>query len=201
MASIAKVEQVDLNTLKPYEHNAKVHTAEQIDKLIASIEEFGFLNPCLIDKDYNIIAGHGRVMAAKEMGMDKVPCVFVEGLSDAQRKAYLLADNRLAELAEWDWNIVDCELGELEEMDFDIDILGFDNDEINPEDFDTEFSLADGDKSEICQMTFTVHEEQKGLIEYVLSQVEINDADTYGNTNQKGNAIYKVVKQWAEQRK
>ena len=125
MAKIGKVQEVAVNELVPYEKNAKLHGEDQIEKLKASILEFGFLTPCLIDKKKNIIAGHGRVMAAKALGMETVPCVFIEGLSEAQRKAYILADNRLGELGEWDMELVTSELEELRDMDFNIDLTGF----------------------------------------------------------------------------
>lgn len=125
MGKIAEVQEVTLTSLVPYERNAKIHGADQIEKLKASIQEFGFLTPCLIDRDYNIIAGHGRVMAARELGMETVPCVFVEGLSDTQRRAYILADNRLGELGEWDMDAVNLELTELDDLDFDITLTGF----------------------------------------------------------------------------
>ena len=125
MGKIAKVQEVAIEKIKPYENNAKIHGAEQVEKLKASIEEFGFLTPCLIDKNYNLIAGHGRVMAAKEIGMEKVPCVFIEGLTEAQRKAYTLADNRLGELGTWDMDVVVGELEALRDADFDIELTGF----------------------------------------------------------------------------
>ena len=142
MAKIAKVQEVALNKLKPYEQNAKIHGQEQIEKLKASIEEFGFLTPCLIDAEYNLIAGHGRVMAAKQLGMEKVPCVFIEGLTEAQRRAYILADNRLGELGEWDMDIVFDELFELDNMDFDVALTGFD---LPEESFDSPAEDYDGD--------------------------------------------------------
>lgn len=126
MAKIAEVQEVTVSLLKPYENNAKQQGKEQIEKLKSSILEFGFLTPCLIDREYNIIAGHGRVMAAKELGMEAVPCVFIEGLTEAQRRAYILADNRLGELGEWDMDLVNCELLALLDMDFDISLTGFD---------------------------------------------------------------------------
>ena len=128
MAKIADVQEVSLNVLVPYERNAKKHGEEQLEKLKASILEFGFLTPCLIDQDFNIIAGHGRVMAAKELGLEKVPCVFIEGLTEEQRKAYILADNRLSELGEWDMELVMDELTALKDEDFDITLTGFDFD-------------------------------------------------------------------------
>ena len=124
MAKIAEVQEVRLDALVPYERNAKIHGEAQIEKLMASIREFGFLTPCLIDRDHNIIAGHGRVMAAKALGMKTVPCVYVEGLTDAQRRAYILADNRLGELGEWDMDVVADELDWLAENGIDIDVTG-----------------------------------------------------------------------------
>ena len=130
MAKIDRVQEVSTELLKPYENNAKIHTDDQINKIAESIKEFGFLNPCLIDKEYRILAGHGRVMAAKKLGMDTVPCVYIEGLNEAQRRAYILADNRLAELAEWDMNIVDQEIEELYGDGYDVTLTGFDYDDI-----------------------------------------------------------------------
>ena len=131
MGKIAKVQEVTLSKLIPYINNAKIHSEEQVTKIASSIREFGFLNPVIIDKDFNIIAGHGRVMAAKKLDMETVPCLFVEGLTEAQRKAYILADNRLGELAEWDMNLVESELSALKDMDFDIDLTGFELPELN----------------------------------------------------------------------
>lgn len=125
MAKSVKLQEVAIDLLKPYERNAKMHPQEQVEKLVASIKEFGFVTPCVIDEEYNLIAGHGRVQAAKEMGLEAVPCVFVEGLTEAQRRAFILADNRLGELGEWDMELVIDELQELEDMDFDIDLTGF----------------------------------------------------------------------------
>ena len=200
MGKTADMQEVTLEKLVPYANNAKIHGPEQIEKLKASIEEFGFLTPCLIDRDFNLIAGHGRVIAAKELGMETVPCVFVEGLTDAQRRAYILADNRLGEIAEWDENAVGFELGELSALDFDISIIGFDALDLSADDFGTDFDLPTGDKPEICQMTFTLHQEQKELIERALEEVQDNVIDTFGNTNKNGNALYEVVRQWEEQR-
>ena len=126
MAKIANLQEVAVDKLVPYERNAKIHGAEQIEKLKASIQEFGFLTPCLIDKDFNLIAGHGRVMAAKELGMKTVPCVFVDHLTKAERRAYILADNRLSELGEWDMNLVLEEIEVLDDVGFDVTLTGFD---------------------------------------------------------------------------
>ena len=125
MAEVKQVKTVVIDKLIPYVNNAKKHTDDQVTRIASSIREFGFVNPVLVDKDFNIIAGHGRVMAAQKLGWTEVPCLFVEGLTEAQRKAYILADNRLGELAEWDMELVTSELELLQELDFDIDLTGF----------------------------------------------------------------------------
>ena len=125
MGEIKQRKNVPVDKLIPYINNAKVHSEDQVTRIASSIREFGFLNPVLIDQDYNIIAGHGRVMAARKLEMKEVPCLFVEGLTDAQRKAYILADNKLGELSDWDMDLVTSELEMLQELDFDIDLTGF----------------------------------------------------------------------------
>ena len=136
MAKIADVQEVSLDLLRPYERNAKKHGSDQIEKLKASILEFGFLTPCLIDRNYNIIAGHGRVMAANGLGMRSVPCVFVEGLTEEQRRAYILADNKLGDLGEWDMTLVWDEIAELDSEGFDVEVTGFDIPEQNADWFE-----------------------------------------------------------------
>lgn len=141
MGQIVKQEKVRTSELIPYASNAKIHSESQIKKIAASIREFGFLNPVLIDKDKNIIAGHGRVMAADLLKLEEVPCVYIEGLTEAQKKAYILADNRLGELAEWDMELVNSELDILKEMDFDIDLTGFELKIEEPEVKDDDFEI------------------------------------------------------------
>ena len=125
-----QMELVSISKLVPYVNNARTHSPEQIMKLRSSLREFGFINPVIIDKDFGIIAGHGRVMAAKEEGIDEVPCVFVDYLTEAQKKAYILADNRMAMDAGWDEELLRIEIEALQGMDFDIGLAGFDDDEI-----------------------------------------------------------------------
>lgn len=134
MAKIADMQEVSLDLLKPYEKNAKIHGEDQIEKLMESIKEFGFISPCLVERNtYNLIAGHGRVEAAKRLGMKTVPCVFVEDITEAQRKAYILADNRLSELGEWDMDMVNIELEELNDLGFDVSVTGFNFELDSPE--------------------------------------------------------------------
>ena len=129
--STERFEKVPIDKLVPYARNARTHSKEQIAQLRASIREFGFLIPCLVDGKYNIIAGHGRVLAAREEGITEVPCVFAEHLTDAQKRAYILADNRLALNAGWDEEMLSVELADLQGADFDLSLLGFDDAELN----------------------------------------------------------------------
>lgn len=122
-----QLERRPISELVPYARNARTHSDAQIAQLRASIREFGFINPVLIDAAGNIIAGHGRVLAAQAEGMTEVPCVLVEHLSDAQRRAYILADNRLAEMSGWDGEMLAVELGEIQTSGLDLELTGFDS--------------------------------------------------------------------------
>ena len=125
-----QMKMVSIDKLVPYVNNARTHSKEQIAKLRGSLREFGFINPVIIDKDYGIIAGHGRVLAAKEENMDQVPCVLVDYLTAAQKKAYILADNRFAMDAGWDEEMLRVEIESLQGEDFDISLTGFDEKEL-----------------------------------------------------------------------
>lgn len=126
MKTTTQMTLVEIDKLIPYINNARTHSVEQINKLRSSLREFGFINPVIIDKDYGIIAGHGRVLAAKEEGIDKVPCVLVDYLTETQKKAYILADNRMALDAGWDEELLKLEIEALQGEDFDVGLTGFD---------------------------------------------------------------------------
>ena len=125
-----KVERRKINTIIPYARNSRTHSAEQVAQIAASIKEWGFTNPILIDVDGEIIAGHGRLLAAQKLGLDEVPCITAVGWSDAQKKAYVIADNKLALNAGWDDELLAIEFGELKDLDFDLSLTGFDPDEL-----------------------------------------------------------------------
>lgn len=125
-----EMKMVSTSKLIPYVNNARTHSQEQVNKLRGSLREFGFINPVIIDSDFNVIAGHGRLMAAKEEGIEEVPCVLVDYLTEAQKKAYILADNRYAQDAGWDEELLRLEIEALEGMDFDVSLTGFDDQEI-----------------------------------------------------------------------
>jgi ParB-like chromosome segregation protein Spo0J len=125
-----QIEQVPVEKLIPYVNNSRTHSEEQVAQIAASIREFGFNNPVLIDKDDTIIAGHGRIQAARKLGLAEVPCVRLEHLTETQRKAYIIADNRLALNAGWNEELLTIELNDLLADGFALDILGFDSDEL-----------------------------------------------------------------------
>jgi DNA modification methylase len=125
------LEQVPIDKLVPYDRNARTHSKEQIAQLRASLREFGFVSPAVIDADYNILVGHGRVTAAREEGYETVPCVFAENLTEAQKRAYILADNQLALNAGWDEEMLSVELSDLQDQSFDLSLLGFDAGELD----------------------------------------------------------------------
>lgn len=125
-----EMQMVAVSKLVPYVNNARTHSAEQIMKLRSSLREFGFINPVIIDSDYNVIAGHGRIMAAKEEGLKEVPCVLVDYLTESQKKAYILADNRMAMDAGWDEGLLRIEIESLQADGFDIGFTGFDENEL-----------------------------------------------------------------------
>ena len=125
-----EMQLIPLGKLVPYVNNARTHSPEQLAKLRSSLREFGFINPVIIDRDFNVIAGHGRIVAAKEEGITEVPCVFVDYLTEAQKKAYILADNRMALDAGWDEELLRIEIESLQGTDFDVSLTGFGEDEI-----------------------------------------------------------------------
>ena len=124
------MEMVAVEKLVPYVNNARTHSPEQITKLRSSLREFGFINPVIIDKDYGVIAGHGRLMAAKEEGIKEVPCVLVDYLTEAQKKAYIIADNRFAQDAGWDEELLRIEIESLQAEAFEVSLTGFEDQEI-----------------------------------------------------------------------
>jgi site-specific DNA-methyltransferase (adenine-specific) len=125
-----QIEQIIVDTLIPYARNSRTHSDEQVAQIAASIREFGFTNPVLIDADGGIIAGHGRVMAARKLDMQEVPCIRLAHLTDTQKRAYIIADNKLALNAGWDDEMLKLEFDELEELGFDLELTGFTLDEI-----------------------------------------------------------------------
>lgn len=193
------IHEIAVSKLTPYENNPR-NNEKAVDAVAASIKEFGFKQPIVIDANNVVVCGHTRLLAAKKLGIKTVPCVIADDLTEEQIRAYRLADNKVAELAGWNDELLAFEMDSIGEID--MSAFGFEIEQnISPDEFQEDFSLPDGDKPDICTMTFTVHTEQKSLIEYAMSLVTDNVTETFGNSNKNGNALYEVVRQWAEQRK
>lgn len=196
--------EMKISEVKPYENNPRKISEEAIQRVAASIREFGFKQPIVIDKNNVIIAGHTRLKAAELLGLKTVPVIRADDLTPEQVKAYRLADNKVAEATDWDMNALDKELAEI--LDIDMDEFGFDIADIDPDAFDDDFTLPDGDKDG-ATMTFTLANEQADFIKASIDKVikESNAIDdeikNFGNTNRNGNALYRLVKEWAELRK
>ena len=193
-----EIVNVKIGELTPYDKNTKKHDAKQIANVAESIKQYGFVQPIVIDKNNVVVIGHCRLAAAKKLKMSDVPCVRVEDLTDDQIRALRIVDNKSNE-SPWDmdWLADELDVIDLTAFDFDFDV----GEQHSPDEFGDSFTLPDGDKPEICQMTFTLHQNQKELIEYALETVANCVSETFGNTNKNGNALYEVVRQWAEQRK
>ena len=144
MKTTTEMQLISTEKLIPYVNNARTHSAEQINKLRSSLREFGFINPVIIDRDYNVIAGHGRIEAAKAESISEVPCVFADYLTEAQKKAYILADNRMAMDAGWDEELLRVEIEALQAESFDVGLTGFDESEI-ADLFETDSEVKDDD--------------------------------------------------------
>ncbi len=194
-----RIELWPVDRLRPYERNARTHSAEQVAQIAASIVEFGFTNPILVDSSDGIIAGHGRLSAAQELGLKTVPVVVLDHLSERQRKAYILADNQLALNAGWDTDLLREELQDLAAQDFDMPLLGWSEDELSDLLGDVEVldgmpALKEGDRDPIQQMTFTLHDDQAEIIKEAIEKAKAMGpfVDT-GNENSNGNALARVA--------
>jgi ParB-like chromosome segregation protein Spo0J len=192
-----KVQQWAIERLTPYARNARTHSDAQVAQLAASIREWGWTTPILVSPDGGVIAGHGRLLAARQLGMVNVPVIVAEGWSEAKTRAYVLADNQLALQAGWDSELLALELGELGELGFDLDLTGFGEDEIkaleSPQvDAIGMPELASGDRQPFQQMTFTLHDEQADQVKAAIDAAKAMGAFDSPNENSNGNAIARV---------
>ena len=193
-----KVEYRPTETLIPYARNSRTHSTEQVAQIAASILEFGWTNPVLVDGDNGIIAGHGRVMAARVLGVDSVPVIELAHLTEAQKRAYIIADNKLAMNAGWDNELLATELVELGDMNFDLSLTGFCQIEIDglmgedvaPGEMP---ALKDGDREPFQQMTFTLHDSQAEVVTESLGIAKglAPFLDSL-NENSNGNALARI---------
>ena len=188
---------IPIAKIKPYKKNPRKND-HAVDAVAASIKEFGFLVPMVIDKNNEIVCGHTRYKAAKSLGMKEVPCVIADELTEDQIKAFRLADNKVGELASWDMDLLPLELA-----DIMLPMTDFGFEAISEDEFGESFTLDDGEKKPFQQISITVHDEQAKLIlaaiKYVYDQKAVTE--TFTNENHNGNGLYEVVREWAELKK
>ena len=189
-----KIEKINIDKIKPYENNAKLHPPEQIEQIKKSIQEFGNNDPIAIDENNVIIEGHGRYEALKELGFKEIEVIRLSHLSDEQKKAYSLIHNKLTMNTDFDYNILDSELAYINEID--MSTFGFEL-SISDKDFDTEFSLTDDEKPSREQITFVLQREQLKFLENAMNEVKDEMTEIYEEASDKGNALYAIVKEWA----
>jgi ParB-like chromosome segregation protein Spo0J len=190
--------------LIPYARNSRTHSPEQVAQIASSMKEFGFTNPVLIDEQGGIIAGHGRIMAAQKLGIEEVPAIELSHLTETQKRAYVIADNKLALNAGWDDELLRLEFGELTDQGFDLELTGFSLEEIEDLIFDDDCEiempqLNDGEKEPFQQKTFTLHDEQAAVVDDAVTLARTNPlVDTGLNENSNGNALALICQQWLE---
>ena len=191
------VQNFALADIHPYARNPRKND-EAVKNVAASIREFGFLVPLVIDANHEIVAGHTRYKAAKSLGMKTVPCVIADELTEDQIWAFRLADNKVGEMAGWDMDLLPLELA-----DIAMPMADFGFEVISDDDFSESFTLDDGEKKPFQQISITVHDEQAKLIlaaiKYVYDQNAVTE--TFTNENHNGNGLYEVVRQWAAQKR
>lgn len=197
-----KVVRIPIGEFVPYENNAKRHTSEQISAVEESIKQFGFRNPVIVwenaDGRPEVVAGHARVTAAKRLGMQEVPAIWCNDLSDAQRRALTLTDNQTTMMTGWDFDVLAYELDTLAQ-EFDMGDFGFEP-TMAVDDFGDEIDLCDGDCPAVSQATFVLAPEQRDAVMAALKSVDVSATETFGNQNRNGNALYEVVMFWTRQK-
>jgi ParB-like chromosome segregation protein Spo0J len=192
-----QIQQMPIEALIPYARNSRTHDDAQVAQIAASIREFSFTNPVLIDQDGGIIAGHGRVLAARKLNMQEVPCLVLAHLTDVQKRAYVIADNRLALKSDWNEELLRSELEGLADEGFDINLTGFDELPADVDALDEMPELPDGDKEPFQQKTFTLHDEQAAIVDDAVTLARTNPlVDTGLNENSNGNALALICAEW-----
>ncbi len=198
-----QLEQWPVSDLIEYARNPRKND-HAVDKVAAAIREFGFRVPILAKSDKTIVDGHLRLKAAKKLGLETVPVMLCDDMTDAQIKAFRISVNRVAEFAEWDDEMLRVEFAELADMGFDLELTGFGLDEIDALQFDSDCevempALADGDKEPYQQKTFTLHDEQAAIVDDAVTLARTSPlADTGLNENSNGNALALICQQWLE---
>lgn len=189
---------VKLSDITPYENNPR-NNDEAVEPVANSIKEFGFKVPIIIDKDNVIIAGHTRYKAAKKLKLKSVPCIKADDLTEEQIRAFRLADNKVSEIATWDYNVLNFEMENI--SDIDMSLFHFEIEDIE-DNFNTDFELPDGDTPQTRTITLSLAEEQYQICMNCIDYIQDNNLieHTFDNANKKSNSLFEVIYQWAEQK-
>lgn len=193
-----EVREMAVADLVPYANNAKKHPKEQIDQIAESISEFGNCDPIAVwhneDGEAEIVEGHGRVMALKQLGIDTAPVICLDHLTDEQRRIYTHVHNQTTINSGFDEQAL---IEDMDNLNADWEALGFEEYmPVTDEGFGTEFELPDGDKPNVSQATFILAPEQRDFIMDALKNATCDEDDTFGNVNRNGNALYAAIKEW-----
>lgn len=200
--------KINIDEIKPYERNARIHSSKQIKQIMEAIKAFGFTNPLLIDDKNNLIAGHGRLEAVKQLNIidfkdnpiKELPAIIITGLSEADKKALIIADNKIAENASWDYDLLQAEFQELEAINYDLDLMGFDNlDEIMGADIDVDslsddFTIPSNEKSDFRHIGITFKTEHAERILQFQKDNQKTDLANGDNYNANANIIWNIIK-------
>lgn len=202
--------KINIDKIKPYEKNARTHSTKQIEQIMNSIKAYGFTNPLLIDENNNLIAGHGRLEAVKQLNrvdfknnpLMELPAIIVEGLSEADKKALIIADNQIALNAGWDYEILTAELNELADISYDLDLLAFDNidevldyePDIDCDSLSDDFAIPNNEKSDFKQITITLKTEHAEKILQFQKENQKADLANGDNLNANANIIWNLLK-------
>lgn len=194
-----EVREMAVADLVPYANNAKKHPREQIDQIAESISEFGNCDPIAVwhneDGEAEIVEGHGRVMALKQLGIETAPVICLDHLTDEQRRIYTHVHNQTTINSGFDEQAL---IEDMDNLNADWEALGFEEYmPVTDVGFGTEFELPDGDKPNVSQATFILAPEQRDFIMDALKNATCGEADTFGNVNRNGNALYAAIKEWA----
>ena len=199
-----KIENADINTIKPYENNPRKLKDSAIEKVAMSLKEYGFRQPIVVDKDRIIVVGHTRYRASKKLGLKEVPITIADNLTPEKINAYRIADNRTAEESEWDYKLLQEEFSNLVDEKFNLELTGFNEDELKKylameEDFEVDLpEINDEDKQPLQQKTFTLHNEQYEIVQQALDYIKKQNIDDSINDNRNGNAITEICKLFYE---
>ncbi len=199
-----KIEIADINSIIPYENNPRKLSEQAIEKVAMSLKEYGFRQPIVVDKDRIIVVGHTRFRASKKLGFKEVPITIADNLTPEQINGYRIADNRTSQESEWDFQPLQKELSDLADLNFNLELTGFNDSELDnyitfENDVDIDLpDIPNEDKKPFQQITFTLHNTQFDIVKNAVDYIKKQNIDDTINDNRNGNAITEICKLFYE---